>query len=130
METNDSTSRKVSTLTIPSFIPIHHITNEVQLRNNDFPIHPDFEIARFLAIHAQLRACRSDSQLLISRRKLFVRKKTVPLTLSLSLSLSLAITILRFAFLQIIDNYATVSRRKKERKERKKEKQSKSGNLK
>lgn len=37
----------------------------------------------------------------------------------LSLSLSLAITILRFAFLEIIDNYAAVSRRKKKRKERK-----------
>lgn len=69
---------------------------------------------RFLAIHAQLRDCRSDSQLLVSRRKFSVRKKN-----RAPLSLSLAITILRFAFLEIIDNYAAVSRRKKKRKERK-----------
>lgn len=40
---------------------------------------------RFLAIHAQLRDCRSDSQLLVSRRKFSVRKKNrAPLSLSLS----------------------------------------------
>ena len=107
---------------IRSFIPIRDISNEVKLRNRDFPIHPDFEIARFLAIHAQLCACRSDSQLLVSRRKFSVRKKNrVSLSLCLSLSLFLVITNLRFAFLEIIDNYAAVSRREKKKKERKKE---------
>ena len=105
---------------IRSFIPIRDISNEVKLRNRDFPIHPDFEIARFLAIHAQLRACRSDSQLLVSRRKFSVRKKN-RVSLSVFLSLSLVITNLRFAFLEIIDNYAAVSRREKKKKERKKE---------
>ena len=110
---------------IRSFIPIRDISNEVKLRNRDFPIHPDFEIARFLAIHAQLCACRSDSQLLVSRRKFSVRKKNrVSLSLCLSLSLFLVITNLRFAFLEIIDNYAAVSRREKKKKEGKKERKS------
>ena len=46
------------------------------------------------------------------------------MSLSVFLSLFLVITNLRFAFLEIIDNYAAVSRREKKKKEGKKERKS------
>ena len=52
-----------------------------------------------------------------------MRKKN-RVSLSVFLSLSLVITNLRFAFLEIIDNYAAVSRREKKKKEGKKERKS------
>ena len=99
---------------IRSFIPIRDISNEVKLRNRDFPIHPDFEIARFLAIHAQLRACRSDSQLLVSRRKFSVRKKN-------RVSLS---TFVSRSWRSLIITRQFHEEKRKRRKERKKERKS------
>ena len=58
----------------------------------------------------------------VSFTEKILREKEKPcLSLCLSLSLFLVITNLRFAFLEIIDNYAAVSRREKKKKERKKE---------